>query len=67
VSQAEALLLLQLYGAHERAARIEPLRRLMLSMLTDVVRGFQTNFDAHQRTRPKEFAEAQLRLMCTEG
>jgi len=58
-AEAEAMLPLQFYGKRSGAAASEPLRRLMVAMLVDAVRCFQTEFAARQEARRQEFAEAR--------
>jgi hypothetical protein len=66
LSMAEAVLPLQFYGARRGAASIEPLRRLMVAMLVDAVRCFQTKFDARQQAKRQEFAEVQSWIFSDE-
>jgi hypothetical protein len=58
-SAAEAILPLQFYGKRSEAAESEPMRRLMVAMLVDAVRCFQTKFAARQQARRQEFAEVR--------
>jgi hypothetical protein len=58
-SVTEAVLPVQFYGARRGAATIEPLRRLMIAMLVDAVRCFQTKFGARQQARRQEFEEVR--------
>jgi hypothetical protein len=55
-SAAEAILPLQF---HTRRTSAEPLRRLMIAMLLDAVRCFQTKFSTHHQARRQEFAEVR--------
>jgi hypothetical protein len=65
LSAAEALLPLQFYGNRRGAATIEPLRRLMVAMLVDAVRCFQTRFAARPARR-QEFAEVRSWIFSDE-
>ena len=65
-SAAEAVLPLQFYGARRGAATIEPLRRLMVAMLVDAVRCFQTKFETRQQARRQEFAEVRSWIFSDE-
>jgi len=58
-SQAEAVLPIQFYGGRRGTRSTEPLRRLMVAMLFDAVRCFQTKFESRQPARQQEFAEVQ--------
>lgn len=58
-SQAEAVLPIQFYGGRRGTRRTEPLRRLMVAMLFDAVRCFQTKLESRQPARQQEFAEVQ--------
>jgi hypothetical protein len=58
-SELRAILPAQFYGARRGTSEIEPLRRLMIAMLVDAVRYFETKFDAHQPARRQEFAEVR--------
>jgi hypothetical protein len=66
LSAAEAVLPMQFYGARRGAATIEPLRRLMVAMLVDAVRCFQTKFEARQQARRQEFAEVRSWIFSDE-
>jgi hypothetical protein len=56
--RTEAVLPVQFHAARRRAT-IEPVRRLMLAMLVDAVRCFQSNSEASLPAKRREFAEAQ--------
>jgi hypothetical protein len=58
-SQAEAVLPLQFHGARRGASAIEPLLRLMVAMLVDAIRCFQTKLDAPQPAKRQELAEVR--------
>jgi hypothetical protein len=58
-SPAEAVLPLQFHGARRGASTIEPSRRLMVAMLADAIRCFQTKLDARQPAKRQEFAEVR--------
>jgi hypothetical protein len=59
ISQAEGVLPLQFFGNRRGIRSIEPLRRLMVAMLVDAVRVFQTKIEARQPSTRQEFAEVQ--------
>jgi hypothetical protein len=59
LSVPQAVLPVQFYGARRGTSEIEPMRRLMVAMLVDAVRCFQTKFDRRQPGRRQEFAEVQ--------
>jgi hypothetical protein len=65
-AEAEAVLPLQFYGARRRAAGFEPLRRLMVAMLVDAVRCFQTGFKTRQPARHREYAEVRSWIFSDE-
>jgi hypothetical protein len=65
-SAVEAVLPVQFYGARRGAATIEPLRRLMVAMLVDAVRCFQTKFGARQPATRQEFAEVRSWIFSDE-
>jgi hypothetical protein len=54
-----AVLPAQFYEARPEAAAGEPLRRLMVAVLVDAVRCFQTKSEACSRAGLREFAEAR--------
>jgi hypothetical protein len=58
-SQTEGILPFQFFGNRRSIRSIEPLRRLMVAMLVDAVRLFQTKFEARQPSTRQEFAEVQ--------
>jgi hypothetical protein len=58
-SEPQAVLPLQFYGARRGTSEVEPLRRLMVAMLVDAVRCFQTKFETRQSARRQEFAEVR--------
>jgi hypothetical protein len=58
-SEAQAILPLQFYGARRGTSEIEPLRRLMVAMLVDAIRCFQTGFETRQPAKRQEFTEAR--------
>jgi hypothetical protein len=58
-SQAGAVLPLQFHGGRRGTATTEPLRRLMVAMLVDAIRCFQTKLEARQPAKRQEFAEVQ--------
>jgi hypothetical protein len=58
-SQTEGILPFQFFGNRRSIRSIEPLRRLMVAMLVDAVRVFQTKFEARQPSTRQEFAEVR--------
>jgi hypothetical protein len=58
-SQAEAVLPMQFHSNRRGIRSIEPLRRLMVAMLVDAVRVFQTKSEVHRPSARQEFAEVQ--------
>jgi hypothetical protein len=56
-SELQGFLPLQFHGARRGTSEIEPLRRLMVAMLVDAVRCFETKFDARQPATRQQFAE----------
>jgi len=66
LSAAQPVLPLQFYGARRGAATIEPLRRLMVAMLVDAVRCFQTKFETRQQARRQDFAEVRSWIFSDE-
>jgi hypothetical protein len=57
--QAEAVLPVQFHGVRRGTVAGEPLGRLMIAMLVDAIRSFQTGFEACQPAHPEEFSEAR--------
>jgi hypothetical protein len=57
-SQTEAILPFQFYGDRRRDAANEPLKRLLVAMLVEGVRCFQTGSGAHRPAQRRDFAEA---------
>ena len=55
----EAVLPVQFYGARSGVSSAEPLRRLMVAVLVDAVRCFQTKSRARNRVELGEFTEVQ--------
>jgi hypothetical protein len=55
----EAVLPVQFYGARSGEPSAEPLRRLMVAVLVDAVRCFQTKSEARNRAALGEFAEVR--------
>jgi hypothetical protein len=58
-SQSEAILPFQYYGDRRGAAAAEPLKRLLVAMLVDGVRCFQTRSGARRPAQRRDFEEAQ--------
>jgi hypothetical protein len=65
-SAPEAVLPVQFYGSRRAATTIEPVRRLMVAMLVDAVRCFQTKFEARQQARRQELAEVRSWIFSDE-
>jgi hypothetical protein len=65
-SEAQAVLPLQFYGTRRGISRHEPLRRLMVAMLVDAIRCFQTMFVRRRPARLQEFTEARAWLFSDE-
>jgi hypothetical protein len=65
-SQAEAVLPLQFHGGRRGTATTEPLRRLMVAMLVDAIRCFQTKLEARQPAKRQEFAEVRSWIFSEE-
>jgi hypothetical protein len=57
--QAGAVLPMQFHGDRRGTAITEPLRRLMVAMLVDAIRCFQTKVGARQPAKRREFAEVR--------
>lgn len=49
----------QFYGQRRDTYRLQPVRKLMLAVLEDALRCFQTNFDARSESRRRLFREAE--------
>jgi hypothetical protein len=58
-SVLEGILPLQFYGARRGISETEPVQRLMIAMLVDAVRCFQTKFEARRPGMRQEFAEVR--------
>jgi hypothetical protein len=58
-SELEATLPLQFYGARRGTSDADPLRRLMVAMLVDAVRCFQSKFEMRRPGTRQEFAEVR--------
>jgi len=58
-SELQAILPLQFYAVRRGTSEGEPLRRLMVAMLIDAVRCFQSKFKSRQPGRRQEFAEVR--------
>jgi hypothetical protein len=65
-SQAEGVLPLQFHGGRRGTATTEPLRRLMVAMLVDAIRCFQTKLEARQPAKCQEFAEVRSWIFSEE-
>src|ERR1700752_2702275 len=59
VSQAGTVLPVQFHNARVDKATAEPLRRLMVAILVDAIRCFQTKLTLRQPARRQEFAEVR--------
>jgi hypothetical protein len=65
-SELQGILPEQFYGARRGTSEVEPLRRLMIAMLVDAVRCFETKFDARQPATRQEFAEVRSGSSLTQ-
>ena len=63
---AGAVLPVQFYSARRGTSSVEPLQRLMVAMLVDAVRCFQTKFEARQPAKRQEFAEVRSWIFSDE-
>jgi hypothetical protein len=59
LSQADAALPVQFHNSHAKTTTTEPLRRLMVAVLVDAIRCFQTKLKMRQPARRQEFAEVR--------
>ena len=59
LSQADSLLPVQFHNGRAETATAEPLRRLMVAVLLDAIRCFQTKSKSRQPARRQEFAEVR--------
>jgi hypothetical protein len=66
-TQPEALLPAQFYGPRRQASDLRPVRRLLIAMLVDAIRCFQTSFGATQSEKRLEFAEARGWIFSDEN
>jgi hypothetical protein len=57
---------LQFHGGRRGTATTEPLRRLMVAMLVDAIRCFQTKLEARQPAKRQEFAEVRSWIFSEE-
>lgn len=58
-TQLEGVLPAQFYGPRRQASDFVPVQRLLIAMLVDAVRSFQTRFEAKQSEKRQEFTEAR--------
>jgi hypothetical protein len=59
LSQADAVLPVQFHNGPEETATTEPIRRLMVAVLFDAIRCFQTKLALRQPAGRQEFAEVR--------
>jgi hypothetical protein len=67
IFQNHNILPAQFFPERPDRARTEPLERLAFAVLGDAIRVFQTNFDAVQPGRRRQFNEAQEWLLGPDG
>ena len=65
--RADAVMPAQFFPARRVSESVEPILRLMASILIDAVRCFQRNFDARQPYRRQEFREARFWIFHDQG
>jgi len=65
--RADAVMPAQFYPTRRGSASVEPIMRLMASVLIDAVRCFQRNFEARHANGRREFREAQLWIFDDGG
>ena len=65
--RADAVMPAQFYPRRRGSASLEPIMRLMASVLIDAVRCFQRNFEARHPHGLQEFREAQLWIFDDGG
>jgi hypothetical protein len=65
--EAESILPSQFFEGRKKNEALEPEKRLMLAMLTDAVRCYQTGFRAHKTSRIRAFREAEEWLFSAKG
>jgi hypothetical protein len=58
-TQPEAIMPVQFYGPRRQSPDLQPVQRLLIAMLVDAVRCFQTRFGTTQSEKRLEFAEAR--------
>jgi hypothetical protein len=66
LTELHAVLPIQFYGSRRGTSEVEPLRHLMVAMLADAVRCFQTKFDRRQPGKRQEFAEVRSWIFFDE-
>ena len=67
IFENQTLLPAQFYPSRPDAARMEPLKKLALGVLTDAVHVFQTNFGARTTKGIRQFNEAREWLLGPPG
>jgi hypothetical protein len=65
--EAESILPTQFFEGRNKNEALEPVKRLMLAVLTDAVRCYQVGFDAQKTARILAFREAEEWLFSTKG
>ena len=58
-SESGSILPSQFFDGRKKNDAVEPLKRLMLAVLADAVRCYQTDFDTRATSRRRAFLEAQ--------
>ena len=65
--EAEPILPSQFFEGRKKNEALEPVKRLMLAVLTDALRCYQVGFDAQKTARIRAFREAEEWLFSTKG
>jgi hypothetical protein len=65
--EAESILPTQFFEGRKKNEAVEPVKRLMLAVLTDAVRCYQIGFGSQKTTRIRAFREAEEWLFSAKG
>jgi hypothetical protein len=65
--ESESILPSQFFQGRNKNEALEPIKRLMLAVLTDAVRCYQVGSDAHKISRRRAFREAKEWLFRTKS
>jgi hypothetical protein len=65
--EAEPILPAQFFEGRKKNAALEPVKRLMLAVLTDAVHCYQVGCDAEKTSRIRAFREAEEWLFSAKG